>query len=642
MDNGVQRKIRLLLINPRLPESFWSFRWAIREILPGKRAVNPPLGLATLAALCPAHWDVRIVDENIEPVPLRPQADIVGVGGMGVQHERQAELLAHYRRSGYYVVAGGAYASLCPDAYAGTVDTLIAGEAEYIWKRFCADFERGEALPRYQETGVVALADSPIPRFDLLALERYSTVSLQFSRGCPYRCEFCDIIVMFGRRPRTKAPEQIGRELDALRRLGARNAFFVDDNLIGDKKAAKVLLRFLAAYQAQHRYPFSFGTEASVNLAQDTELLELFRAARFSWVFLGIETPDAASLQEAGKVQNLRTDLLASIQRIYSYGIDVLAGFIVGFDNDSTATFERQHRFIVESGIQAAMVGLLTALPRTPLYERLEREGRLRPAQASADNTKLHTNVTPKAMRYEEMLAGYGALYRRLTSEACIAARVRAKLRYLSAPTYVAEYGWREQVGIVTRLLVKGIVPGGWRRTRLFLSSLPWRRPRAMHQAMLDWIAGLSMKDYVARHLAIPIESGHARAERAFHAMRRALDRYVHAGVASCGLGASGSTPSHLLLSLTGTVDRRFFRRSTRHLRRWLDRSAASVTLQIHALRQADAAHLARLLRQLERHGERVRVAISAHLAHLIPAEASVLLTLLPPQTAGCSARPVN
>jgi len=188
--------MHLLLINPRLPESYWSFKWAVDHVLPGKRAVNPPLGLATLAALCSRDWDVEIVDENVETIPLTTTADIVGVCGMGVQHPRQRELLAYYREQGHYVVAGGSYASLCREDYTAVADTVVAGEAEYIWKAFCDDFERGEPKPMYHETGTVDLGDSPLPRFDLLKLDLYTNVTLQFSRGCPFRCEFCDIIVM--------------------------------------------------------------------------------------------------------------------------------------------------------------------------------------------------------------------------------------------------------------------------------------------------------------------------------------------------------------------------------------------------------------------------------------------------------------
>jgi radical SAM superfamily enzyme YgiQ (UPF0313 family) len=494
--------VRLLLVNPRYPESFWSFRWAVDSILPGKRAINPPLGLATLAALCPPDWEVEIVDENVAPLPLAPQADLVGIGGMGVQFRRQRALLAYYRRGGYATVAGGSYASLCPDEYAALADTVVAGEAEYVWPEFCRDFEAGRAKPLYRETGVVDLADSPVPRFDLLALDRYTTATLQFSRGCPYRCEFCDIIVMFGRKPRFKAPEQVGRELDALRAAGARSVFFVDDNLIGHRPAAKALLGYLARYQAAHAWPFVFGTEASVNLGHDAELLALFRAAGFAWVFLGIESPDPETLRAARKHQNVQGDMLAAVRRLYAHGIDVLAGFIVGFDRDSPATFDAQHDFIVRSGIQAAMVGLLTALPHTPLHERLRAAGRLRPGVDPGENTRLATNVVPLGMSYETMIARYRSLYRRLTSDAGIAARIRNKLAHMPDPVYRAEYGRLDQLRIVTRLLARGVLPGGWRRIAAFARSLPLRRPRQLPLAIQDWIAGLAMRDYVERCFA--------------------------------------------------------------------------------------------------------------------------------------------
>lgn len=345
--------MHLLLINPRFPESFWSSQWAV-GILPGKRAVSPPLGLATLAALCPPDWRVEIIDENIEEVPLETGADIVGVCGMGVQFARQYELLKHYRSRGHYVLAGGSYTSLCPEYYASLADTVVAGEAEYIFPQFCRDFRHGEAKPLYHETGTVDLGDSPTPRFDLLKLDLYINACIQFSRGCPFRCEFCDIIVMFGRKPRVKSLAQIGRELDELNRLGARSVFFVDDNLIGNLPLAKKLLQFLTEYQERRNYCFEFGTEASLNMAQHPDLLALFQAANFGWVFIGIESTDVESLKETLKTQNLHEDILTSLRRIYSYGIDIMAGFIVGFDHDTEESFQRQYQFIMDAGIQAA------------------------------------------------------------------------------------------------------------------------------------------------------------------------------------------------------------------------------------------------------------------------------------------------
>jgi radical SAM superfamily enzyme YgiQ (UPF0313 family) len=498
------KPVRLLLVNPRFPESFWSFRWAVDSVLPrAKRAINPPLGLATLAALCPPDWEVTIADENVEALPLAPEVDLIGICGMGVQYSRQCALARHYRERGYPVVAGGSFASLCPERYADHADAVVAGEAERVWPEFCRDFEDGQAKPLYRELGVVNLEDSPAPRFDLLKLERYTTATVQFSRGCPYRCDFCDIIVMFGRKPRHKRLEQIGRELDALRGLGARNVFFVDDNLAGHKAAAERLLKFLIDYQAGHRYRFSFGAQISLNIAQEPRLLGLFRDAGFGWVFLGIETPDAETLRAARKHQNTGAAPLESVRAFYAHGIDVLGGFIVGFDRDTPATFDAQHDFIVASGIQAAMVGLLTALPHTPLYERLAAEGRLRADVDPGDNTRLATNVVPLAMPYQVMLERYRALYARLVSDSGIAERVRNKLRYMPRPVYRGEYRLWQRVGIVARLIVRGVLPGGWSRVAAFARSLPWRAPRQLPLAIVDWIAGLAMREYAVRHLGI-------------------------------------------------------------------------------------------------------------------------------------------
>jgi radical SAM superfamily enzyme YgiQ (UPF0313 family) len=457
--------------------------------------VNPKL-----AALCPDDWDVEIVDENIEPVPARSDADIVGVCGMGVQAERQRQLLELYKQQGSFVVAGGSYASLCPEAYEDLADCVVAGEAEYVWREFCRDFEAGRPRRLYRETGEVALTDSPVPRFDLLKLGQYHLVSMQFSRGCPFRCEFCDIIVMFGRKPRTKSLEQIGLELDRLRSAGIRSVLFVDDNLIGNKPRAKQLLQFLRHYQERHGYWFEFGTEASLNVADDDELLRLLRAANFQWLFIGIESPDEESLKETLKFQNTRRDMLDSIRRVYAHGIDVFGGFIVGFDHDTTATFEKQRRFIMESGIQAAMIGLLLALPKTPLYERLRKDGRL--TSDAADNTKLATNVIPKQMRYDEMVEGYRSLYWRLIQDREIAERIDNKLRFFSPPPEHSSRSLANQLAILLRLVLRGVLPGGATRVLHFLRSLPFSRPRLISVAMSDWIVALTIRDFVERHLA--------------------------------------------------------------------------------------------------------------------------------------------
>jgi radical SAM superfamily enzyme YgiQ (UPF0313 family) len=621
--------MRILFINPRFPESFWSFRWAVETVLPGKRALNPPLGLATVAALCPMDWEVTIVDENVESIPLAPQADIIGICGMGVQFQRQRELLAYYRNRGYFVVAGGSYASLCPEAYDSIADCVVAGEAEYIWREFCDDYRAGRPKKLYQETGVVALADSPTPRFDLLKLDKYRSVSLQFSRGCPFRCEFCDIIVMFGRRPRTKSPIQIGAELDLLRKHDVQSAFFVDDNLIGDKRAAKGLLRYLVEYQQQHDYQFHFGTEASLNLAQDDELLQLLRRAGFNWVFLGIESPDPASLAETKKFQNTRQDMLTSVRRIYANGIEVLGGFIVGFDNDTADTFEKQYHFITQAGIQGAMVGLLTALPKTPLYHRLEKEGRLLHGANDSDNTKQGTNVIPLRMKYEEMIERYRCLYTRLMAHRNIADRIKNKVRFIGTPPATRDKSLITRIQILSRFLFRGLLPGGIPRMFHFLRSIPYGKPRFIPLVVQDWIVGLSMRDYVERYYGDRIDGIRSVARHRIERIERSFRRYVQRGALEVSLVEAKDAVSNLSFSMQGWLDRRFFRRAGNHLEKLLQQTTASITLRIEALHDAHRGHLNRLLKRLTRYGDRVHITVHDELKDIIDVDSSIFNVVL-------------
>lgn len=566
--------MRLLLINPKFPESFWSFSWAIENVTRDKKAINSPLGLATLAALCPSDWEVTIIDENVEPIDWSFEADIVGVCGMGVQVSRQKEILNHFRGKGRYVVAGGSYASLCPEEYVESADTVVAGEAERIWPEFCADFEMGRPKKFYRETGEVDLSLSPAPRFDLLRLNLYQKVSLQFSRGCPYRCEFCDIIVMFGRKPRTKSPEQVGKELDLLRERGVTSAFFVDDNLIGHLPKAKELLKYLIDYQKLHNYRFSFGTEASLNMAADPELMRLFREANFEWVFIGIETPNKEGLKETGKTQNLRGDLLTSIQTIYSYGIDIFAGFIVGFDSDDRTIFERQYDFIVASGITVSMVGLLMAIPKTPLYDRLKKSGRLLDV-VTPDNTRSSTNVIPLKMTYEELITGYEDLHRRLTEERTIYRRIARKLRTLRNPLRVADLSWGQKIAYFLRLMGRGILSGGIGRIYWFVRSslLALRNPGFIPVIVTDWISALSLRDYRDRYFASACES-----ER--------------------------------VIQLKDFLDRRGVRTLSRSLRRTLKKSQEKIVIDCCRLKESSSLQIQILLKKLRRYRHRVRLQI--------------------------------
>jgi radical SAM superfamily enzyme YgiQ (UPF0313 family) len=404
------RRLKICLINPKFEPSYWGFDYAL-PLYPGNIKCTMVTGaLPHLAALTPNH-EVALLDENVEAIDFDSLThfDIVGVTGMNVQKERMREILQELRARKIFTVVGGAYASVDEQFFDGLCDVLFTGEADETWPKFIEQFAAGKPYENFfkqaQPTDMTSL---PTPRFDLLKAKRYATGSVQFSRGCPFQCEFCDIIVTFGRRPRLKRPPQIIEELDELRKLGFLGVFIVDDNFIGNRKAAKALLREIVAWQKQHGYPLRLNTEASINLADDAELLDLLYQANFRSVFIGIETPREASLKETKKYQNVAGDDLDSkLARIQNAGLDISGGFIVGFDNDDESIFEDQFRFIQGNGIVLAMVGMLTAIPKTPLYERLKNHGRLR----------LHDfncNFVPKNMTPERLQSGYWELLRRL------------------------------------------------------------------------------------------------------------------------------------------------------------------------------------------------------------------------------------
>ncbi len=373
----MQTHKQFLMVYPEIPDTYWSFHHALGII--GKRAVMPPLGLATVAALLPSEYECRIVDMNIEPLDDDSilAADLVLISAMIVQADSTKRLVERSRRLGVPVAVGGPYPTACCDELAG-VDHLILGEGEVTFPRFLQDYEAGRAQRVYSDVAVADIETSPIPRFDLLKLDQYHMVPIQFSRGCPFDCEFCDIVQLFGHTVRSKTPERFVAEMDAAYRTGFRGAMFVvDDNFIGNHRRTKELLRAMVAWQRRHNYPFSLSTEASIDLAYDPELLELMVQAGFGMAFVGLESPIDDSLAAAGKQQNRKQDALTSVRTIQRSGIEVTGGFIIGFDNDPPEIFDRQIEFIQELAIPTAMIGLLTALPKTKLYERLEREGRL-------------------------------------------------------------------------------------------------------------------------------------------------------------------------------------------------------------------------------------------------------------------------
>lgn len=497
--------MKLLLVNPRFPENFWTFSWVFHQIATDKASLLPPLGLATLAALTPSDWQITIVDENIEEIDFDFDCDLVGVCGMAVQYPRQQEILQRFRDKGRHTIAGGSYASLCPEEYTSHADTVIAGEAERVWPSFCRDFLLGVSGGLYHEKESISLEESPCPRYDLLKLHRYQSISIQFSRGCPFRCEFCDIIVTFGRKPRTKSLAQIETELDTLRKQGVTQLFFVDDNLIGHLPKFRELLKFLREYQTRHGYPFIFGAEASLNLAQYPDLLQDMHEARFHWVFLGIETPHHDTLKDILKTQNTHQDLLTSVQSIHKQGIEVYASFVIGFDNDDASTFERQRQFILDSGIMLASIALLIALPKTPLFERVEREGRLRTQDQNPDlwNNLQGTNIEPICQSYSELVQGFRKLIHDISTDKAIATRIQNKLRVLHNRHTKLGLTWWRLMGYSLRFAWKGIFKGGPRRwyyvTKTIVQAL--QRPKTLAWVAQNWVIGLAIQNFVREFL---------------------------------------------------------------------------------------------------------------------------------------------
>ena len=406
--------MKVLLVYPEFPDTYWSFRHALT--FEGKRSAFPPLGLLTVSAMLPDSWERRLVDLNVRRLKDSDieWADLVLASAMIVQKDSLETVVSRAKALGKRVVVGGPYVSTSaehlPDA-----DHIFVGEAEATLPEFIKDLEAGQLKRFYQAAERPALTETPVPHFKLAEINRYSAMSVQYSRGCPFSCEFCDIIEIYGRVPRTKSNQQMLAELDALRATGWRGlVFIVDDNFIGNKKNVRKLLPELAGWSERNGHPFSFITEASVNLAEDDALLEAMRRANFRRVFLGIETPVEESLKEAQKGQNTRRDLLESVHKIQSYGMEVMAGFIVGFDSDPEDIFERQINFIRESAIPLAMVGLLTALPDTQLWRRLKKEGRLL-KESSGNNTEGSLNFIPR-MSTARLVEGYKKIQRTIYS----------------------------------------------------------------------------------------------------------------------------------------------------------------------------------------------------------------------------------
>ncbi len=486
-----------LLIYPEFPETFWSFKHALKFL--GKRAAQPPLGLMTVAALLPGTWNKRLVDTNVERLRDRDLAwaDVVLLSGMHIQRESLVAIVDRCRVRGLRTVVGGPIASSLSAAEL-KADHVVIGEAESLIGDLARDLERGIAKAVYQAAERPAMEASPLPDLSLIKMRRYSTMAVQYSRGCPFNCEFCDIIEIYGRRPRTKAITQVLAELDQLRAAGWREAvFIVDDNFIGNKARAKELCVALAKWRSQYKTSFDFNTEASLNLADDPELMQLMKDAGFVSVFLGIETPDESGLIASNKLQNTRRSLLESVAKIQSYGMQVMGGFILGFDTDREDIFERMADFIQSSGIPIAMVGLLQAMPGTQLFRRLWREGRILDA-GHGDNTGDKLNFLP-CMDAAMLVEGYHSVLRRIYSCEAYYDRVKLYLSRTQPKPGERKFKQRWLTRANTRALVTSIVRQGifgrqrWSYWK-FLAEAATRYRRSFGTAMTLTVMGYHLQ----------------------------------------------------------------------------------------------------------------------------------------------------
>lgn len=398
--------MNILLVYPQYPETYWSFKHALKFI--SKKAVNPPLGLITVSAMLPFGWNKKLIDLNVEKLSNEDiiWADFVFISAMNIQLNFAKEIISRCKALNKKIVAGGPLFTEEPDLFP-EVDHFVLNEAEITLPFFLDDLLRGIAKPKYSTTQFADLKQTPLPDYSLVNTSKYNTLNLQYTRGCPFNCEFCDITALLGHKTRVKSTEQIINELEVIYQTGWRkNVFFVDDNFIGNKRVLKTeLLPAIIGWMQSKKYPFTFSTEASINLSDDEELMDLMNRAGFGSVFIGIETPESESLSECGKTQNINRDLVNSVHRIQKNGFEVNGGFILGFDNDTAAVFQKQIDFIRESGIITAMVGLLNAPKKTQLYKRLKKEGRI-VSEISGNNTDFTLNFIPK-MDKTKLLDGY-------------------------------------------------------------------------------------------------------------------------------------------------------------------------------------------------------------------------------------------
>jgi radical SAM superfamily enzyme YgiQ (UPF0313 family) len=449
--------MNILLVYPEFSDTFWSFKYAIEFI--EKKAANPPLGLITIAAMLPSDWNLKLVDLNVTPLTDDQiiWADYIFISAMTVQRSSTKEVIHRCHSLNRKIVAGGPLFISEPEDFP-FVDHLVLNEGEITLQEFVKDILSGSARRVYSSPVYPDIHTTPIPRFDLLDLAKYDCMCVQYSRGCPFHCDFCNVTVLNGHTPRIKSAEQLIAELNTLYEIGwRRNIFIVDDNFIGNKKYLKDELLPALIEWKKDKIGTNFITEASINLADDAELMSLMAAAGFVSVFIGIETPDEEGLKSCNKSQNTRRNILENVHRMQAHGLQVMAGFIVGFDSDTTDIFQRQFDFIQESGIVTAMVGLLQAPKGTELFARLQKEGRIR-EDFSGDNGDGETNIIP-VMDSATLKSGYASLVRSLYTPENVYARIKTLLQHFGSSAQPVPLTFSEIKAFVRILFKIGFVP---------------------------------------------------------------------------------------------------------------------------------------------------------------------------------------
>jgi len=496
--------VKILLIYPYFPDTFWSFKHALKFIL--KKASSPPLGLLTVAAMLPTEWEKKLIDMNVSSLEDEDLkwADLVLISAMAIQKESVKIIITRCKSAGIKIVAGGPLFTTDYEEFRD-VDYLVLNEAEVTLPLFLEDLKNGCPKHMYTSDQWADISKTPLPLWELINMKHYATLNIQYSRGCPFNCEFCDITLLCGRVPRTKDKDQIIRELEILYSHGFRSGvFFVDDNFIGNKRKLKdEILPAIIEWMEMRKHPFSFITQASIELSDNEELLELMVKAGFDIVFVGIETPNEKSLAECNKFQNENRDLLASVRKIQKYGLEVQAGFIVGFDNDPLTIFDTQIKFIQNSGIVTAMVGLLNALPRTQLYQRLEKEKRLL-KDTSGDNTDFSINFIPK-MNYDILINGYKKILNTVYSPRHYYKRVKTFLRdYMPPQKKMFRFNMNSLnyfYALFKSMLMLGIIgKERFHYWRLFFWSM-FRRPKLFPMAITFSIYGFHFRKVFEKYI---------------------------------------------------------------------------------------------------------------------------------------------